>query len=384
LLNRQSFKEHLRREWAQAIRYERPLACVMIDVDHFKSINDRYGHTVGDQVLRVLARVLADETRPGEVLCRYGGEEFCVLLPNVDQAVATDWAERVRRTIASQPLNVGGHVVALTASFGVVDRTSAWQEELIERADQALRDAKATGRNRVAAWERSSAATHDEPDTELSRLAQTFGHTAPACDEVQRILKYARLFRNLTARDVMTAPVTCLPRGTPVAEAAGLLLSRQVSSAPVVNADGSLAGIVAERDIMENVGVYDNWSAPVERFMADGVIQYDPNTPASVIFDFLCRVQIHRVVVADQGRPVGLISRGTFLRWAENHLQANGHSDAAQTLLGSTTDELLAPVVSEVLSVQDIMADLLSWSRASQVNSKDAAGAEARAAVSVS
>jgi len=182
----------------------------------------------------------------------------------------------------------------------------------------------------------------------------------------------------------MTAPITCLSRSTPVAEAANLLLSRTISSAPVINADGSLAGIVTERDIMENVGVNDNWSAPVERFMNEGVIQYDPHTPASAIFDFLCRVQIHRVIVVDEGRPIGLISRGTFLRWAQNHLKTGGHSQAQGDALDSSTGELLAPVISEVRSTQAVVADLSSWSRGSQVPSSDALHAELRSAISVS
>src|SRR5437588_193690 len=76
LLNRRSYEEQLRREWADALRYDRPLACVMIDVDFFKSINDRYGHHAGDETLRLLAGVIAGQTRPGDTLCRYGGEEF--------------------------------------------------------------------------------------------------------------------------------------------------------------------------------------------------------------------------------------------------------------------------------------------------------------------
>jgi diguanylate cyclase (GGDEF)-like protein len=349
LLNRRSFEEHLRREWAQAVRHDRPLSCVMIDVDNFKAINSRCGHTVGDQALRVLASLLAAESRPGDVLCRYGGEEFCVLMPSAEQSVAVDWAERVRGVIAAQPLNVNGHTVVLTASFGVVDRKSAWQDDLLERADQALSDAKSAGRNRVVTWEHFAAAHSDEPETELTRLADSFGHLAPASDDVQRILQHAGLFQDLVARDLMTAPVICVPRDTPVAAAANLLLCRKIKSAPVINADGSLAGVVSERDIMETVGFSDDWSAPVERFMTEGVIQYDSDTPASIIFDFLCRVQIQRVVIVEKSRPVGLISRGTFLRWARNHL--------------GTSDDPLAPVVSELLSIQDILANLLSWSR---------------------
>src|SRR5207247_5714251 len=81
LLNRRSFKEHLRREWAQAVRHDHPLACVMMDVDQFQSLNDRYGHAVGDQVLTALASVMTEEVRPGDVLCRYGMDVLGLLWP---------------------------------------------------------------------------------------------------------------------------------------------------------------------------------------------------------------------------------------------------------------------------------------------------------------
>jgi signal-transduction protein with cAMP-binding, CBS, and nucleotidyltransferase domain len=154
----------------------------------------------------------------------------------------------------------------------------------------------------------------------------------------------------------------------------------------VVNPDGSLAGIVAEREIMEALGFADGWTAPVERFMKSGVIQYEPQTPAALIFEFLCRVQIHRVVIASEGRPVGLISRGTFLRWAQNYIQSHPSTfveenarpqmlEAAGALtrrahvledeLRSEAEEPLAPVVSGISSIQEIMADLLLWARSS-------------------
>lgn len=367
LLNRRSFEEHFRREWAEAVRHDRPLACVMIDLDFFKAINDRYGHVVGDEALKLIAGVIASQTRPGDVLCRYGGEEFCVLLPGADELAAAQWAERVRQTIANNPLGVGSAQVVMTASFGVAERDGARPDELIKSADRALRDAKGLGRNRVVSSER------------LGSPART---GSP-------MRKYSVLFQNLTARDVMTSPVTCLNRDTAVADAANLLLSRHVSSAPVVNADGTLAGIVAERDIMEALGFADGWHAPIERCMMPRVIQYDPDTPAAEIFEFLCRVQIHRVVITQQGRPIGLISRGTFLRWVQNYVRALARSFSEENArprllktadalsveahrlrdeLHASEDELLEPIVSGVSSMQDIMADLLSWARYSQIN----------------
>jgi len=365
LLNRRSFQEHLRREWAMAVRNDRPLSSIMIDADYFKSINDQYGHAFGDQALICLAQTIASQIRPGDILCRYGGEEFCVLLPNTDETAAVKWAERVRQAISTRPMTVNTHTVRISASFGVAARGDDREEDLLLRADHALRDAKSAGRDRVIAW----------------------GQPAAATSELQRMRKYASLFRNLAARDLMSTPVTCLLRDTPVADAADLLLCRKVSSAPIVNADGSLAGIVAEREIMEALGFADGWSAPVERFMKPGVIQYEPNTPAVVIFEFLCRVQIHRVVIVQDKKPVGLISRGTFLRWAQNYVQGNPPTfvetnarpqmlEAADALtrrahtmqdeLHSATEEPLAPVVSGISTMQDIMSDLLLWARCSQ------------------
>jgi two-component system cell cycle response regulator len=367
LLNRRSFEEHFRREWADAIRYERPLSCVMIDIDFFKSINDHYGHIVGDEALGLVADVISQQMRAGDVLCRYGGEEFCALLPCADGAAAVSWAERVRQAISESPLNVGSAQIPITASFGVAERNGSQSDEFIKNADQALRDAKGRGRNRVV-------------------LSQLFG-AGQSDDHPMR--KYAVLFQSLTARDVMVAPVTCLNRDTAVADAANLLLSRHISSAPVVNADGTLAGIVAERDIMEALGFSGGWHAPVEQCMVSRVIQYGPDTPAAEIFQFLCRVQIHRVVISQNGRPIGLISRGTFLRWVQNYVSALARSysdenarprllETADALthqahrlrddLHAADDELLAPIVSGVSSMQDIMADLLSWARFSQTH----------------
>jgi diguanylate cyclase (GGDEF)-like protein len=365
LLNRRSFEEQLRREWAQAVHDDYPLSCVMIDIDYFKSINDREGHAAGDQALRQVSATLAFQARPGDIVCRYGGEEFCVLMPGAAEAEAAGWAERVRQDLAAKPLLLGSHPVTLTASFGVAVRRNS-QDELVQSADRALRDAKASGRNRVITWRDREGAAHD----------------------VHWAKKYSVLFRELSARDLMTAPITCLPRKTPVADAADLLLCRQVSSAPVVDPDGMLVGIVAERDIMDALAVTDGWNAPVERFMTTRVIQYPPETPAAVIFEFLSRVQIHRVVIVEHGRPVGLVSRGTFLRWAQNYVQAIGPlynqtnarpnllltADALtrrardlQDKLQSSSDVLLAPVVSGVSSMQDMMSDLLTWARCTQV-----------------
>jgi diguanylate cyclase (GGDEF)-like protein len=361
------------------VRNDRPLSCVMIDVDEFGSLEQRHGQSIGEQTIKVVASVLAGQIRPGDVLCRYGGAQFCVLLTGADQSFAAGWAESVRQAIAGHPLHLAGEKLHVTASFGISDRKNAWQDELVERAEKALRDAQAPGRNRVVVWEQ---ATGKAPvESELSRLAEAFGHAAPACDDVQRVLQHAGLFRHLAARELMTTPVTCVPRDMPSGEAAELLRTRKIRSAPVVNADGSLVGMVSDRDIAENIGNHDNLRAPVEWFMTEGVIQYAPDTPANLIFDFLCRVQIPRVVVVEQQRPVGVISRGTFLRWAQHNAEvlspSNAACDVTQTAscpasdLGASGDDVLSQLVSGLLSIQDIIEDLRGWSRSATSESSN-------------
>lgn len=149
-LTRRGFVEQADREIARAQRYARTGTLVMLDVDHFKSVNDRYGHGVGDQVLHQIARIAEATLRPGDVFGRLGGEEFAVMLPETDGAEAFGVAERLRQAIAAHPMPLpGGGTLHVTVSLGVAPLTPAvtavagW----IERADVMLYTAKAGGRN---------------------------------------------------------------------------------------------------------------------------------------------------------------------------------------------------------------------------------------------
>ncbi len=148
LWNRAYFDQRLATEVSTVLRHGSPLSCVMLDVDHFKSINDRFGHPCGDEVLRFLGRVLLEQCRAEDVVCRYGGEEFAILAPTVDGAGAAILAERLRAAIAAASFTRAGMAVPLTCSFGVADTTSG-VERLLEQADRALYRAKQAGRNRV-------------------------------------------------------------------------------------------------------------------------------------------------------------------------------------------------------------------------------------------
>lgn len=145
--NRNAVEEAFLREAALSRRYGDPLALVVFDLDDFKRINDTHGHVIGDRVLRAVARTVAASLRRSDVLARWGGEEFVILLPHTDLAAATEVAEKVREAVASS--SVSG-VRPVTASFGV---TQYGREEelhdLVARADQALYTAKRLGKNRV-------------------------------------------------------------------------------------------------------------------------------------------------------------------------------------------------------------------------------------------
>lgn len=154
LNNRRFFEQRLVEEFDRARRTSRPLCCLMIDVDHFKAINDQYGHQVGDAVLQTVARTMDRFMRSSDVLARYGGEEFVVLLPETPAPVAKEVAQRLRSGIEQEITAITGESLAVTVSIGLslYGPESSDQENpktLVAYADQALYKAKQNGRNRV-------------------------------------------------------------------------------------------------------------------------------------------------------------------------------------------------------------------------------------------
>lgn len=152
LLTRGAFRHAARKELETAVGNDWPLSCIILDVDHFKSINDTYGHAIGDAVLRRVAETVRAHTRSRDLLGRIGGEEFALMLPDTTAEVAMRCAERIRSTLATTRVTVGTDVLRLTASFGVASsRPSDTNIELVlKRADQALYQSKNTARNRVS------------------------------------------------------------------------------------------------------------------------------------------------------------------------------------------------------------------------------------------
>jgi diguanylate cyclase (GGDEF)-like protein/PAS domain S-box-containing protein len=151
LYNRRYLDEFFGRELVVAMRVDHPVSAIMADIDHFKNVNDRYGHLAGDEVLRVFGDLMRRFTRTSDIGFRYGGEEFLLILPRMSQEVAVQRAEQVRGALAATRISYGESSIAVTASFGVAtfpeDGTTA--DTLVSAADNALYAAKAEGRDRV-------------------------------------------------------------------------------------------------------------------------------------------------------------------------------------------------------------------------------------------
>jgi diguanylate cyclase (GGDEF)-like protein len=154
IFNRRYFNQRYSRELGRAKRYKRTLSILMIDIDHFKRFNDTMGHLVGDDVLRKMARVFESNLRKADILCRYGGEEFVVILPEISLKQAIHVGEKLRKTTESSRF-IGEKKVGkeITISVGVASypENNSDLEEILSKADKALYEAKQKGRNRVVA-----------------------------------------------------------------------------------------------------------------------------------------------------------------------------------------------------------------------------------------
>ncbi len=189
--NRRQLERRLDELFGHARRFKEPVACVICDLDRFKTVNDTHGHQAGDEVLKQLAAILLREARSIDRVGRYGGEEFMFLLPGAGMEAAGRFAERVRKQVEANTFTFNGTSIRRTASFGV----SAWPhthisttEVLVRTADEALYVAKETGRNRVVQFDSDAFNAHisgddgrDQPGSD-ARAAHPATHVAPAAD----------------------------------------------------------------------------------------------------------------------------------------------------------------------------------------------------------
>ena len=152
--NRVSMERDLKREQQRAFRTAQPCCVALVDIDHFKKVNDTHGHLAGDRVLAAVTRMLIDSLRPYDSIYRFGGEEFLLCLPDTGPEDARSVLERIRKRIASMAMEVGGAAsLSITVSIGVAQMQPRRPiEEITDRADRALYQAKENGRNQVRVW----------------------------------------------------------------------------------------------------------------------------------------------------------------------------------------------------------------------------------------
>src|SRR6478609_8011553 len=153
VFNRRYFMDTIDREIARAHRYRRPLSLVMFDIDHFKKVNDGFGHLAGDYVLKHLAQTVRQKIRREDCFARYGGEEFAIVLPEIDMAGAQPFAEKTRQIVEKTEFRFENTRIPVTISMGIstVDAELTEGAAIIKRSDERLYEAKAAGRNRVCA-----------------------------------------------------------------------------------------------------------------------------------------------------------------------------------------------------------------------------------------
>ncbi len=303
LMTQKTFYDIMGKEWYRSKRYQSPLSCVMMDLDFFKQVNDIHGHQIGDSSLKIVADLLLESSRRSDSVCRYGGEEFCILLPEANETDATAWAERVRLKMAELQIPVGDKHIRISGSFGVSQRHDDTHspEALVDQADQALLCAKRTGRDRVVRYE----SLNDAGELEL-------------------VTTETDLFKGILARHIMTPMVVCLGEDKTIGQAAEFFIRSRINSTPVVDVQGKLSGMLSEKDLMAAMVSLDYWKHTVSSVKRPNVITYEEDTPARTIYEFLCRVAMRRIVIVKDGCPTGTISRGTLLRLFRNLVYSKG------------------------------------------------------------
>ena len=354
LLTQKTFYNIMGKEWYRSKRYQSSLSCVMMDLDFFKQVNDLHGHQAGDVVLKSVADLLLESSRRSDSVCRYGGEEFCILLPEANEADAALWAERARLKMAELRIPMGDKHIRVNASFGVSQRHDDTHspEGLVDQADQALLCAKRTGRDRVIRYESLSDA-----------------------GELELVTTETDLFKGILARHIMTPMVVCLREDKTIGQASEFFIQSRINSTPVVDAQGKLAGMLSEKDLMAAMVSLSCWEHPVSSVMRPNVITYEEDTPARTIYEFLCRVAMRRIVIVKDGCPTGTISRGTLLRLFRNlvlskgllrdeqgeELLTNVDPHHSREYLEETTRQLSAQVSQLQMSLQDDNNDLMPY-----------------------
>ena len=342
LMNRRAFLDQFERELESAKRHNTPLACAIVDLDFFKRVNDEHGHAVGDIALKMVSSLIKEHCRAADLVCRYGGEEFCILLPQTSEEDARYWAERLRESVDELRVPTHETRVALTVSVGV---TGQWNDaqnpaQMAELADRALLFAKRSGRNRVVPYS----------EIDQNRLSARSGEE-----------NYTPPLQAAVAGDIMTSPVLTVSSQASLMDAAELLLQSRLSSILVVDEQGTLAGTISEKDILVAC-VRRDLNELVGHRMATNVVRFDEDASAQTVYDFFCRSTIRRVFVTRDSQPMGVISRGMLLRFMINSdcvslLGSEPRAYAKNSNADKVRHELLAETAGELGKELGVLRD---------------------------
>ncbi len=298
LFNRAAFKRESERQVAIAKRNGTPLSVGMIDIDFFKSINDKHGHLIGDDVLVEIGAMFEKASSVTDIAFRYGGEEFCFLLPGTDEEQSYVWASRLCNKIREAKIQTRGGVLSVTASIGVATLKpgSISIDDVLERADAGCIEAKNRGRDQVVV-----------ASPETLTTSEKSGRHNP-------------LIENVLAKDVMSAIMMTIPESTSLGHASGLMLECQCEVIPVLASSGKLIGLLTNEEVVSHILRGGHWEDSVAS-IAGQTISFPEETPFSQIWGMFQRLPIRRAVVTRGELPVGIVNRGQLLRRLTTQLQ---------------------------------------------------------------
>ncbi|QDS98308.1 Response regulator PleD [Adhaeretor mobilis] len=294
LLNRRAFLQHLQRIQQRRVSDSYAVSCAMLDIDFFKHVNDTYGHPAGDEALRSVASLLLHESRAGDLVCRFGGEEFCVVLVDTDERAAFGWADRVRSSLQNRVIRTERQDLQLTASLGVAQASSELKllEGLIDQADQALLASKQSGRNRVTAF----SSLRDEQTAQQVIDGESLDNP------------------KMTLADLSFPPIRCLLLSDEIADAANELLDQRMQALPVVDDAGRFVGVVTEKELLQAIPGDGAWCGTVEEIVERTAMAFPSDGTVDLVREFMTRTQTAQVVVVEDRRPLGVLHRADLLR----------------------------------------------------------------------
>jgi len=333
LFNRAAFKRESDRQVAIAKRNGTPLSIAMIDVDFFKTVNDKYGHMVGDDVLVGLASLFGNVSRITDIAYRYGGEEFCFILPDTDEEQSFNWANRLCRTVREMKLDTRQGPLSITISIGTATLApgSTSIDETLERADAGCIEAKNRGRDQVVVATREN----------LVNQSKTGKHNP--------------LLENVRACDVMSTILLTVPESMTIGQASRMMLECQSEVIPVLVSSGKLSGLITNEEIVSHVLRGGSWEDTVDS-IAGQTVTFPEDTPFSQIWAMFQRLPIRRAVVTRDEKPVGIINRGQLLR----RLAAQLELEETETELSVEHSKSSRQILNEVKRTADNYLQTLS------------------------